>query len=75
MALVGGDFDVILLVRAADNAALRHVVLDQLQEIPGVLVQPHVPDLRGHREPLTGVERRHGREPVGIRGRRPRCRR
>jgi DNA-binding Lrp family transcriptional regulator len=37
MALVGGDFDVILLVRAADNAALRHVVLDQLQAIPGVL--------------------------------------
>lgn len=37
MALVGGDFDVILLVRAADNAALRHVVLDRLQAIPGVL--------------------------------------
>lgn len=38
MALVGGgDFDVILLVRAADNAALRRVVLDQLQAIPGVL--------------------------------------
>jgi DNA-binding Lrp family transcriptional regulator len=37
MALVGGEFDVILLVRAADNAALRHVVLDELQAIPGVL--------------------------------------
>ncbi|HEX4251091.1 MAG TPA: Lrp/AsnC family transcriptional regulator [Pseudonocardia sp.] len=37
MALVGGDFDVILLVRAADNAALRRVVLDQLQAVPGVL--------------------------------------
>lgn len=37
MALVGGQFDVILLVRAADNAALRDVVLGQLQAIPGVL--------------------------------------
>ena len=37
MALVGGEFDVILLVRAADNTALRRVVLDQLQAVPGVL--------------------------------------
>ncbi len=37
MALVGGEFDVILLVRAADNAALRDVVLGRLQAIPGVL--------------------------------------
>ena len=37
MALVGGEFDVILLVRAADNAALRNVVLNELQAIPGVL--------------------------------------
>lgn len=37
MALVGGEFDVILLVRAADNAALRTVVLERLQAIPGVL--------------------------------------
>jgi len=37
MALVGGEFDVILLVRAADNAALREVVLNQLQAIPEVL--------------------------------------
>jgi DNA-binding Lrp family transcriptional regulator len=37
MALVGGDFDVILLVRAADNAALRRLVLDELQGVPGVL--------------------------------------
>jgi len=34
---VGGEFDVILLVRAADNTALRRVVLDQLQAVPGVL--------------------------------------
>ena len=37
MALVGGEFDVILLVWAADNDALRRVVLEQLQAIPGVL--------------------------------------
>ncbi|USX52870.1 Lrp/AsnC family transcriptional regulator [Lentzea sp. HUAS12] len=37
MALMGGEFDVMLLVRAADNDALRRVVLEQLQNIPGVL--------------------------------------
>lgn len=37
MALVGGDFDVLLLVRTTDNQHLRHVVLEQLQGIPGVL--------------------------------------
>ncbi|MGD9986164.1 Lrp/AsnC family transcriptional regulator [Pseudonocardia sp.] len=37
MALLGGEFDVMLLVRAADNDALRRVVLEQLQAIPGVL--------------------------------------
>jgi DNA-binding Lrp family transcriptional regulator len=37
MALLGGEFDVILLIRAADNAALRTVVLERLQAIPGVL--------------------------------------
>lgn len=35
-ALVGGDFDVLTLVRAPDNAALRHVVLERMQEIDGV---------------------------------------
>lgn len=37
MALTGGEFDVMLLVRAADNDALRRVVLEQLQAIPEVL--------------------------------------
>lgn len=37
MTLVGGEFDVILLVRAADNAALRDIVLGEPQAIPGVL--------------------------------------
>jgi len=35
-ALVGGDYDVLALVRAADNGQLRRVVLDEIQEIPGV---------------------------------------
>ncbi|MCW1249841.1 Lrp/AsnC family transcriptional regulator [Acaricomes phytoseiuli] len=37
IALVGGDFDVIILVRAEDTEHLRSVVFDQLQKIPGVL--------------------------------------
>lgn len=37
VALVGGDFDVILLVRAVDNIDLRRVIFDQLQTMPGVL--------------------------------------
>jgi DNA-binding Lrp family transcriptional regulator len=36
-ALVGADYDVLALVRAPDNAALRDVVLNQVQGIPGVL--------------------------------------
>jgi DNA-binding Lrp family transcriptional regulator len=37
IALVGGDFDVILMVRAVDNVDLRRVIFDQLQSMPGVL--------------------------------------
>ena len=37
IGLVGGDFDVILLVRAVDNIDLRRVIFDQLQSMPGVL--------------------------------------
>ncbi len=36
MALLGGDFDAILLVRARDNRELRHVVLEQLRAIPEI---------------------------------------
>ena len=35
-ALVGGDFDVILLVRARDNEDLRRLVLETLPDIPSV---------------------------------------
>lgn len=35
-ALVGGDYDVLALVRTADNADLRRVVLERIQDIPGV---------------------------------------
>ncbi|GAB3517387.1 Lrp/AsnC family transcriptional regulator [Arthrobacter monumenti] len=37
IALVGGDFDVILLVRAVDNVDLRRVIFDKLQSMEGVL--------------------------------------
>lgn len=36
IALVGGDFDVMLLVRARDNRHLRRVVLEDIQAIPSV---------------------------------------
>ncbi|MBM7468042.1 DNA-binding Lrp family transcriptional regulator [Microbacterium keratanolyticum] len=36
MALVGGDFDVILLVRAGDARDLRRIVLEDVQAIPSV---------------------------------------
>jgi DNA-binding Lrp family transcriptional regulator len=37
MALVGGDFDVLLLVHTADNRTLRDLVLTRIQAIPEVL--------------------------------------
>jgi DNA-binding Lrp family transcriptional regulator len=36
MALVGGDFDVILLVRANDARDLRRIVLEDIQAIPSI---------------------------------------
>ncbi|GAA5148002.1 Lrp/AsnC family transcriptional regulator [Microbacterium pseudoresistens] len=36
MALAGGDFDVILLVRARDARDLRRIVLEDIQAIPSV---------------------------------------
>jgi DNA-binding Lrp family transcriptional regulator len=36
VALVGGEFDAVLLVRARDNENLREVVLEGIQAIPGV---------------------------------------
>ncbi|QIK63533.1 Lrp/AsnC family transcriptional regulator [Leucobacter viscericola] len=36
IALVGGEFDVLLLVRADDNSHLRRVVLEGIQKIPWV---------------------------------------
>ncbi|AJT41888.1 Lrp/AsnC family transcriptional regulator [Psychromicrobium lacuslunae] len=37
IALLGGNFDVMLLVRARDNVDLRRVIFDQIQSMPGVL--------------------------------------
>ncbi|GAA1170138.1 Lrp/AsnC family transcriptional regulator [Microbacterium oxydans] len=36
MALVGGDFDVLLLVRANDARDLRRIVLEDIQAIPSI---------------------------------------
>ncbi|MEU1273451.1 Lrp/AsnC family transcriptional regulator [Streptomyces sp. NPDC005799] len=36
VALVTGDFDVLVLVRTPDNIALRQVVLERIQAVPGV---------------------------------------
>ncbi|QKZ17302.1 Lrp/AsnC family transcriptional regulator [Streptomyces chartreusis] len=36
ISLVGGDFDVLVLARTADNDMLRRVVLERIQEVPGV---------------------------------------
>jgi DNA-binding Lrp family transcriptional regulator len=36
VALVSGDFDVLLLVRTRDNAELRQLVLDRLHDMPEV---------------------------------------
>ncbi|MCF3963451.1 Lrp/AsnC family transcriptional regulator [Streptomyces fuscigenes] len=56
IALVGGDFDVLLLVHTPDNRTLRELVLTRLQAIPEVLstrtllvfeetnLSPHLPD-------------------------------
>lgn len=37
IALVGGDFDVVLLVRAHNNEGLRNFIFDKLQAMSGVL--------------------------------------
>lgn len=37
VALVGGDFDVILHVRAKDNSDLRRILLEEIQGMPGVI--------------------------------------
>ncbi|MEP7192507.1 MAG: Lrp/AsnC family transcriptional regulator [Actinomycetota bacterium] len=36
VSMLGADFDVLVLVRAPDNAALRDLVLERIQGIPGV---------------------------------------
>ncbi|WP_043635644.1 Lrp/AsnC family transcriptional regulator [Nonomuraea candida] len=36
IAMVGGDYDLLVLVRTPDNEVLRHVVLERVQDIPGV---------------------------------------
>jgi DNA-binding Lrp family transcriptional regulator len=52
IALVGGEFDVVLLVRARDNADLRRLVLDEIQGMPGVV---STRTLLVFEEPVPGV--------------------
>ena len=54
IALVGGEFDLILLVRAKDNADLRRLVLDVIQGMPGV-VNTRTLLVFEEVEPLTSV--------------------
>lgn len=37
IGLVGGEFDLVLLVRARDNADLRHLILDRIQGMNGIV--------------------------------------
>lgn len=52
LALVGGEFDVIMLVRARDNADLRRLVLEEIQGMDGVL---STRTLLVFDEPVTGA--------------------
>ncbi|MEU2351012.1 Lrp/AsnC family transcriptional regulator [Modestobacter sp. NPDC049651] len=53
-ALVSGDHDLVLLVRAADAGALRDLVLNTLQAIPGVRATQTVLVLDEVGDPLAG---------------------
>ena len=54
IGLVGGEFDVILLVRARDNEDLRRLVLDEIQGMEGVLTTRTLLVFEEH-EPPTAV--------------------
>lgn len=72
IALVSGDFDVLLLVHTADNRTLRELVLTRLQSIPEVLStrtllvfeETDLDPVPGVPAPAPGgdPERREGRE-------------
>ena len=57
IGLVGGEFDVILLVRARDNADLRRLVLDEIQGMDGRADHPHAAGLRGADPPARARPR------------------
>lgn len=58
IALVGGEFDVVLLVRAADNADLRRVVLDEIQGMSGIIATRTLLVFE-EPEPLGEANRKH----------------
>ena len=54
LAFVGGDVDMVMLVRTPDNVTLRDVVLAQVHARPGHPVDPDLADLRrGVRAPVV----------------------
>ncbi|MFI5952755.1 Lrp/AsnC family transcriptional regulator [Cryptosporangium sp. NPDC051539] len=55
IGLVGGEFDVILLVRTRDNEELRRLVFEQIQNIEGVLTTRTLLVFE-EPEPLSGDE-------------------
>lgn len=60
IALVGGEFDVVLLVRARDNTDLGRLVLDEIQGMEGVvstrtLLVFEEPEPRGVSHPPTSA--------------------
>ena len=57
-ALISGDDDLVLLVRTSDAAALRDLVLNRMQTLPGVLSTKTVlilDELRQHERPRSQV--------------------
>ncbi|MEJ3403852.1 Lrp/AsnC family transcriptional regulator [Rathayibacter sp. YIM 133350] len=57
MALVGGDFDVLLLVRARDNRDLRRVVLEDIQSIENVRATRTIVVFEDFPRPSAGAPR------------------
>lgn len=46
LAFVGGDVDLVMLVRTADNASLRDIVLARVHALEGVRSTPDLAHLR-----------------------------
>ena len=58
VALVSGDFDVLLLVRSASNRTLRDLVFTHIQSMPGVRSTLDAAGVRRDRPPAGAARRR-----------------